>query len=121
MKKVIERNDDFQTRREQVKNLSDAELKARFWELAEKVVDPLLDLAKENTSASVERSILLRMGFSSIEAQAIIDGVVDRGLLKFGAGHVVYVAAKEKGIEVRQAGLELIDGAHWDLVVNYFA
>jgi len=121
MAKVIERQDDFQTRREHIKNMSDAELKARFWELADKLVDPLLDLAKTNTSASVERSILLRMGFSSIEAQAIIDSVVDRGLLKYGAGHVVYIVAKDKGIDVRQAGLELIEGSHWDFVIEYFA
>jgi D-ornithine 4,5-aminomutase subunit alpha len=121
MAKVVERQDDFQTRREHIKNMSDAELKARFWELADKLVDPLLDLAKDNTSASVERSILLRMGLSSIEAQAVIDGVVDRGLLKYGAGHVVYIVAKDKGIDARQAGQELIEGSHWDFVVDYFS
>jgi len=63
MKKVIRRDDDFNSRREELKNLSDAELKSKFWDLADKIVVPLIDLAKKNTSPSIERSVLLRMWF----------------------------------------------------------
>jgi D-ornithine 4,5-aminomutase subunit alpha len=45
---------------------------------------------------------------------------MDRGLLNHGAGHVVYKVSREKGMDVRQAGLELIDGKHWDDVLKSF-
>ena len=68
----MERKDDFKTRRLHLADLSDSEIKERFWSLAEQIVDPLLDLGYKNTSPSIERSILLRMGFSSLEAMAIL-------------------------------------------------
>ncbi len=120
-KKVTERNDDFATRGAHLKELSDAELKARFWELIGQTVEPLLEIGKTHTSESIERSVLLRMGFSSIEAQAIVKLVADKGLLRKGAGHVVYKVSKEKGMDIRQAGLELMEGKHWDDVMSYFA
>ena len=39
----IKREDDFEERRSHLKDLSDEELKERFWELTEKLVDPLID------------------------------------------------------------------------------
>ena len=86
----MKRDDDYQVRRQSVANLSDKELEQRFWQLAEQIVDPLLKLGYENTSPAIERSVLLRMGFSSIEAKAIADGCVERNLLGHGAGNVVY-------------------------------
>ncbi len=120
MKGYLKRDDDFQTRRTHLEKLSKEELKARFWELAEKAVDPLLDLAKTHTSPSVERSVLLRMGFSSLEAKPLVEAVIDRGLMGKGAGHVVYKVSVEKNIPLRQAGLEMLDGKHWDDAVAYF-
>lgn len=120
MKGLMKRDDDYAARRKHLENLSDEELKARFWELAEKVVDPLLDLAKTHTSPSVERSVLLRMGFSSLEAKPLVDQAIDHGLIGKGVGHVVYRVAKEKGMDVRTAGLELMDGKHWDEAVQIF-
>lgn len=120
MKGYLKREDDFHKRREHLANLSDAELKARFWELAEKVMDPMLDLAKTHTTPSIERSVLLRMGFSSLEVKPLVEGVEDRGLLGKGAGNVIYRVAKEKNIPVRQAGLEMIEGKHWDDAVKIF-
>lgn len=120
MKGYLKREDDFTTRRAHIADLSDAELKERFWKLAEEAVTPLLDMAKTHTTPSVERSVLLRMGFSSIEAQPIVNGVMERGLMGKGAGHVVYRIAKEKNISVRQAGLEMIEGKHWDDAVEIF-
>ena len=81
----MKRDDDYQVRRQSVANLSDKELEQRFWQLAEQIVDPLLKLGYENTSPAIERSVLLRMGFSSIEAKAIADGCVEHNLLGHGA------------------------------------
>lgn len=86
--------DDYLGRRGHLAGLTDDQLIDRFWEMADKVVDPLIDLARTHTSPSIERSVLLRMGFSSIEAKAIVDGCVARGLLGHGAGHAVLVAAR---------------------------
>ena len=116
----MKREDNYEKRREHLKNLSEEELKERFWNLAGKIVDPMVDMARKNTSPSIERSVLLRMGFSSIEAKSIVEGVVDRGLIGKGAGHVVYRIAKEKNIDIRKAGLELIEGKHWDEAVKIF-
>lgn len=120
MKSLMVREDDFEKRREHLKNLSDEELKQRFWELADKVVEPLIDLARTHTTPSIERSVLLRMGFSSIEAKPLVEGAIDRGLISKGVGHIVFRIAKEKNIPIRQAGLEMIEGKHWDDAVEIF-
>lgn len=120
MEKLIERKDDFEKRRNHLANLSDEELKTRFWDLANQVVKPLLELAKSHTSPAIERSVLLRMGFSSIEAKAIVDKVIDYGLIGKGAGHVVYKAAKIHNLPIREAGLGLINGKYWEDVLNSF-
>ena len=109
---MIKREDDFQSRHEHLKNLSDEELKARFWQLTEQLVDPLLTLARENTSPAIERSVLLRMGFSSLEAKAIVDACTERSLLGHGAGNVVYRYATSNGLEIHEAGLRLLVPAH---------
>lgn len=120
MKGYIVREDDFQERRKHLASLSDEALKQKFWGLMEQVVNPLVDLAKKNTTPAIERSVLLRMGFSSLEAKTIVDGVMDRGLMGKGAGHVIYKVSKEKNIPLRQAGLELMEGKHWDEAVTMF-
>ena len=120
MKGYMKRNDDFQERRKHLHNLSSEELKARFWDLAEQAVDPLLDLAKTHTTPAIERSVLLRMGFSSLEVKPLVEMVIDHGLIGKGAGHVVYKVSVEKKLPIRQAGLELIEGKHWDDAVAYF-
>lgn len=113
--KGIRREDDYLTRRETLKDLSNEELKERFWENIEKIVDPLLDQASKFTSPSIERSVLLRMGFSSLEAQPLVELAIDHGLIKYGVGHVVYLVSKNTGLSIREAGLRLIEGDHWDL------
>ncbi|MDM8533358.1 ornithine aminomutase subunit alpha [Clostridiaceae bacterium HSG29] len=120
MKKLLERDDDFLLRRNHIKNLSDEELKNKFWKLSGEIVDPMIDLARTHTTPSIERSVLIRMGFSSLEAKPLVEMVLDRGLIGKGAGHVVYVVSKEKNMAVRDAGLELLDGKHWDFVLDYF-
>jgi D-ornithine 4,5-aminomutase subunit alpha len=120
MKGLLVREDDFNQRRQHLENLSDEELKALFWSLQEKVVDPLLDLAKTHTSPSVERAVLLRMGFSSLEVKPLVDGAIDRGLMGKGVGHIVYRIAKENKLSIREAGLALIEGNYWDEAVQIF-
>lgn len=116
----MKRADDFQERRKHLANLTEEQLEKRFWELAGKVVDPMVDLANKNTTPSIERSVLLRMGFSSPEAKAIVDGAVDRGLLGKGAGHLVYRLAKEKNMSIRDAGLKLVNNEMWEDIVAIF-
>jgi len=118
--KVTRREDDYNKRREALKNLSDQELKKKFWDLAKEIAKPLIGLAKENTSPSIERSVLMRMGFSSIEVKQIVDKVIDLNLMPKGAGHVVYYIAKQMNIPVRQAGLEFIEGKHLELLKERF-
>ena len=59
----MKRADDFESRRAHLRAMSDEELKAYFWQLAQQVVDPLLEYGRTHTTPSVERSVLLRMGF----------------------------------------------------------
>lgn len=114
------RKDDYLERRKHLADLTEEQLKERFWELAGELVDPIVDLAKKNTSPSIERSVLLRMGFSSIEAKAIVDGVLDRGLMGKGAGHIVYRLAKDYDLDIREAGLKLAEGEMWDEALSIF-
>lgn len=109
----IERTDDFESRRRHLQGLTDEELHARFWQLAQSVVDPLLAEARSHTSPSIERSVLLRMGFSSIEAGELVQQMNKRGLLGHGAGRQVLELATAMNMPVRDAGLALLTGKHW--------
>ena len=110
----MKRNDDYAARAARLQGLSDEALHARFWELAKALTDPLLQMGREYTSPSIERSVLLRMGFSSIEAKAIVDGCMERNLLAHGAGNVILRLSRTKGMEIRDAGLALCEGRLWD-------
>lgn len=116
----MKRADDFEQRRTHLANLTDEQLYEKFWNLAEQIVDPLLELGRKNTTPSVERSILLRMGFSSLEVKPIVEGVMNKGLMGKGAGNVVWKLSQKLGVSVRQAGLELANGRHWDDVDTLF-
>lgn len=110
----VERPDDFTTRRERLRALSDEELHAHFWSLAERIVAPLIDEARTHTTPSIERSVLLRMGFSSLEAKALVERLGARGLLGHGAGRLVFELARAKGMSVRAAGAALLAGRYWE-------
>ena len=116
----MKREDDFEQRRKHLADLSDQELKDRFWKLTEQVVDPLLKLGHENTTPAIERSVLLRMGFSSLEVKPIVDRALEHNLLGHGAGHVVFKFSRHKNIPLRDAGLQLADGQGWDEVATLF-
>jgi len=116
----MKREDDFQERCAHLAQLSDEELHAQFWELANAAVTPLLTLGRENTTPSIERSVLLRMGFSSLEAKPIVDAALERGLLCHGAGNIVYRYAKHTALDIRGAGLALAGGQGWDVAAGLF-
>ncbi|MCL2608887.1 MAG: ornithine aminomutase subunit alpha [Treponema sp.] len=116
----MKRADDYPQRRQHLASLSDEQLKARFWELAGKVVDPLLKMGHEYTSPSIERSVLLRMGFSSTEVKPIVDGALQNNLLGHGAGNIVYKLSKARKMEIREAGLALSRGELWEEAAALF-
>ncbi len=112
----MQRKDDFEIRRKHLAHLTEAELEKRFWELTEKIVDPLIEMARTYTSPSIERSVLLRMGFDSLTAKAIVDRCLEKGLLGKGAGHVVSKYAMSQNISVKEAGERLARGQGWDKI-----
>jgi D-ornithine 4,5-aminomutase subunit alpha len=112
----MEQSDTYRQMRGHLAGLSDEQLKNRFWELIGTIIEPIVEEARTHTSPSIERSVLLRMGFSSIEAKALVTMITERGLLGRGAGNLVLAAAKKSGLDIRSAGLALIDGAQWDNV-----
>lgn len=114
------RKDDFEVRKEHLVNLSDTELKKYFYKLLDDLIDPILDIAYKQTSPSIERSVLLRMGFSSLEAKAIVDVVLDYDLIGHGAGHVVYLYAKQYNMSIRDAGLKIIETSNLDEIKGGF-
>jgi D-ornithine 4,5-aminomutase subunit alpha len=115
-----ERVDDYKKRRQHLAHMSDQELKSYFLKLSDQLVDPLLDMAYKNTSKSIERSVLLRMGFSSIDAKAIVEVLSEYNLLKKGAGHCVYVIHKEQGKSIEEAGLSILNESQMSFLMEYF-
>lgn len=99
----------FEERRAELQKLSNAELKARFWELCDQLVDPIVELARTHTSPSIERSVLLRMGIDSVSSQGVVDRIYRRGLLGKGAGHVLLRLAEKNGTDVRAAAAAILE------------
>ena len=116
----MEREDDFEVRRQHIADLTDEELYERFWSLTKEAVEPMLELGRKNTTPSIERAVLLRMGISSLDTKPIVEGCMDRGLMGKGAGHVLYKLAQAEKISVQEAGSLLANGKHWDEVVAMF-
>jgi D-ornithine 4,5-aminomutase subunit alpha len=112
------RQDDFETRRAHLRGLSDEQLHARFWQLVEQLVAPLVEEARTHTTPSIERSVLLRMGFSSIEAKQLASLFQERGLLGHGAGRLVLELARAKQLSVREAGSALLAGQYWEELIS---
>ena len=110
----LERPDDFESRREHLRSLSDEALHRYFWELVDKIIEPLVEEARTHTSPSIERSVLLRMGFSSIESKQLVDRMHECNLLGHGAGRHILELSRAKGISVRDAGMALLEGRYWE-------
>ena len=96
--------DTYAQARGHLAGLSDEQLEARFWELVEQIVDPLVELARTHTSPTIERSVLMRMGIDSPTCDAVVDEIDKRGLLGHGAGHVVLHCAQRRGASRRARG-----------------
>ena len=109
-----ERLDDFATRRGHLRSLSDEALHAYFWELVGRITEPLVEEARTHTTPSIERSVLLRMGFSSLEAKSLVERMQARGLLAHGAGRLVLELSRAKGVDVRETGERLLAGRYWE-------
>jgi len=114
------RNDDYEVRRSHLAELREEELKNRFFSLAEEIVQPLITLSKNSTTPSVERSVLLRMGFSSLEARDIVNHVLDLGLMGKGAGNIVLKTSERLGEDYLTVGRRMAEGNHLDVVVSIF-
>ena len=109
-----ERPDDFERRRKKLQGMTDEELHHHFWSLVENIVEPVIEEARSHTTPSIERSILLRMGFSSIEANALVAKILEQNLLGHGAGHLILELAKVKQLCIHEAGTALLAGQYWE-------
>ena len=116
----MKRSDDFQSRRAHLKDLSDDQLRERFWALAKQLTDPLLAMGRSYTSPSIERSVLLRMGLSSQEATALVKACLEHELLGHGAGHVLFRMSRLWSVSTREAAERLLKGQDWELVQAQF-
>lgn len=99
----------FEARRAELEQLSDEQLKERFWELSYQLMTPVVELAKTHTSPSIERAVLLRMGIDSVSSHGIVDKVHEAGLLGKGAGQAVLKVAQKYELDVRAAGQKILD------------
>ena len=110
------REDTYLQIRGHLAELSDEQLEGHFWELAQQVVDPLVELARSHTSPSIERSVLMRMGVDSPTCMAVVGACEKRGLLEHGCGHVVWHCARAWDVPVSEAARRLAAGEGWDVV-----
>ena len=104
-----DRIERFEQRREALKQMTDEQLKARFWELCNQVIDPIVDLSRTHTSPSIERAVLLRMGIDSLSSQGVVERIYEAGLLGKGAGHVLLKLAEKQGSDVRGAAAAILE------------
>ncbi len=116
--RITPRPDDFDERRRHLQALSDSELHHEFWRLIGLIVAPLVEEARTHTTPSIERSVLLRMGCSSLEAKALVDRLADRGVLGHGAGRLLLEVATAHGVTPRAAAQALLEGRWWEEVTR---
>ena len=110
------REDTYLQIRGHLAELTDEQLEARFWELAQRVVDPMVELARTHTWPSIERSVLMRMGVDSPTCMAVVGECEKRGLLGHGAGHVVLHCMTTWDCAAPEAARRLAAGEGWDVV-----
>jgi len=112
------REDTFEHAHQYLSGLTDEELKMRFWDLSQEIVEPLVELARTHTSPSIERSVLMRMGIDTPTCAAVVSECEKRGLLSHGAGHVVLVVMQAFDADPPTASQRLAagDAAAWDVV-----
>ena len=105
----MDRLETCQKRREELKKLTDEQLRERFWELCDKVVQPMTEFARQHTSPSIERAVLLRMGIDSVTAKSVVERIHEAGLLGKGAGHVLIKVSEKKRTDVRGAAQAILE------------
>ena len=99
----------YEKRLAELHKLSDEELKNRFWELCNKIVEPMVEYGKKYTSPSIERSVLLRMGIDSLTTQTLVKKINEAGLLGKGAGHVVLKFSQKENISIKEAAKKIAE------------
>lgn len=109
MDNQAERLARFEQRQAELKQMTNEQLKARFWELCSQVVEPIVGLAQTHTSPSIERSVLLRMGIDSLSSHGVVDRIYEAGLLGKGAGHVLLKLSQKHGVDVRRAAAMILE------------
>ena len=106
----------FEEKRKKLSHLSDQELYERFWKLTEQIVQPGIEMAREYTTPAIERSVLLRCGISSTDAQKIVKTALEKGLLGHGAGNLVYRLSQNRDISIKDAAAMLVADEGWEEV-----
>ena len=109
------RPDTFREVRAHLADLTDEQLEARFWDLSNECVAPLVELARTHTSPSIERSVLMRMGVDSRTCMAVVSECEKRGLLGHGAGHVVWLCMQAWECTAPAAAARLAGDEGWDI------
>ena len=103
----------FSERRERLLSLNDEELYQRFWMLADQLTKPLVEFAYVHTTPSIERSVLLRMGFNSLQAGAFVERCIAEGVIGQGAGGVLLRYAHQNKVDIFQAFDRLMELKNW--------
>ena len=48
------------------------------------------------------------------EAEPLVNRMIEKGLLGYGAGHLVLTLAQRQGLTVREAGQAFLNGKYWE-------
>lgn len=112
--------DNYQDRRNELSQLNDQELHNLFWELTNDIVQPIVSLSAKSTSPSIERSVLLRMGFNSIISARIVENSIKHNLIGKGCGNLVLKYAGNKNLSYMEAGKDLSQDRGWDNLKSEF-
>jgi D-ornithine 4,5-aminomutase subunit alpha len=105
----VDRVARYEQRRRELGEMTDEQLKARFWKLCGQAMDPVVELARTHTSPSIERSVLLRMGIDSLSSHGVVERIHRAGLLGKGAGHVLLLVAERRGTDVKGAAAAILE------------
>lgn len=116
--KGIMKNKRIEERQQAIRMLSDEALHERFWNLSQRIVEPLVALAQTHTTPSIERSVLLRAGISSLEAGQVVELAFKKGLLGVGAGNLVLRLAEKRKVSFETAARSLAANDGWEEVDN---
>lgn len=109
-----ERVDVYTSRRRALASVSGEEPQETFWKLSGEAVDTMVEEARTHTTPSIERAVLLHMGFDSSESARLVEWMEELNLLGQGAAQLIQALAKQKKLTMREAGMALLGGKYWD-------